>query len=102
MNTKTLALFLLVTSLSGCVNGSYSGNVQFTWTLGGLTCSNVPQVTSIAINIPGAVLQNNGVFPCLTNNYPGIVLHDFLPGTHRFTSPPLMSSGVALYSTACN
>ena len=98
MNTKTLALFLLVTSLSGCVNGSYSGNVQFTWTLGGLTCSNVPQVTSIAINIPGEVLQNNGVFPCLTNNYPGIVLHDFLPGTYRFTIQGLDANGTALYA----
>src|SRR5260370_20881003 len=98
MNTKTLALFLLVTSLSGCGNGSYSGNVQFTWTLGGLTCSNVPQVTSIAINIPGEILQNNGVFPCLTNNYPGIVLHDFLPGTYRFTIQGLDANGTALYS----
>jgi hypothetical protein len=105
MNTKTLALFLLVTSLSGCVvnrNGSYSGNVQFTWTLGGLTCSNVPQVTSIAINIPGEVLQNNGVFPCLTNNYPGIVLHDFLPGTYSFTIQALNASGTVLYAAAGN
>ena len=101
MNTKTVALFLVVSSLSGCVingNGSYSGNVQFTWTLGGLTCSNVPQVTTIAINIPGEVLQNNGVFPCLTNNYPGIVLHDFLPGTYRFTIQGLDANGTALYA----
>jgi len=100
MNTKTLALFLVVTSLSGCVingNGSYNGNVQFTWTFGGLTCSNVPQVTSVAINIPGEVLQNNGVFPCLTNNYPGIVLHDFLPGTYSFTIQGLDANGTALY-----
>ena len=67
MNTKTLVLFLSLASLSGCVvkdNGPYSGNVTFTWTFGGLTCSNLPQIRSVAINIPGEVLDNNGVYPC--------------------------------------
>jgi hypothetical protein len=103
MNTKTLALFLSVTSLSGCVisgNGPYSGNVQFTWSFAGLTCSSVPQVASVAITIPGEILENNGVYPCLTNNYPGIVLHDFLPATYSFTIQALDANGTVLYSAS--
>jgi len=102
MNTKTVALFLSLASLSGCVssNGPYSGDIQFTWTFTGLTCSQVPQVTSVAIDIPGEVLQNNGVYPCLTNNYPGIVLHDFVPGTYSFTIQGLNASGTVLYAAS--
>ncbi len=102
MNTKTVALFLSLASLSGCVinGGPYSGNVQFTWTFIGLTCSNVPQVASVAIDIPGEILQDNGVYPCLTNNYPGIVLHDFLPGTYRFTVQALDAYRTVLYAAS--
>src|SRR5215467_10539722 len=105
MNTKTLVLFLSLASLSGCVvkdNGPYSGNVTFTWTFGGLTCSNLPQIRSVAINIPGEVLDNNGVYPCLTSNYPGIVLHDFYPGTYNFTIQALDVTGTVLYSASGN
>ncbi|HEX4802362.1 MAG TPA: hypothetical protein VFV14_02565 [Myxococcaceae bacterium] len=89
-------------SLSACVstNGPYSGDIQFTWTFTGLTCSQVPQVASVAINIPGEVLQNNGVYPCLTNNYPGIVLHDFLPGDYSFTIQGLDARGNPLYAAS--
>jgi hypothetical protein len=102
MNTKTVALFLSLASLSGCVsaNGPYSGDIQFNWTFTGLTCSQVPQVVSVAITIPGEVLQNNGVYPCQTNGYSGIVLHDFLPGNYSFTIQGLDSSGTVLYAAS--
>jgi len=102
MNTKTVALFLSLASLSGCVssNGPYSGDITFTWTFTGLTCSQAPQVASVAITIPGEVLQNNGVYPCLTNNYGGIVLHDFLPGDYSFTIQGLDARGNPLYAAS--
>src|SRR5262249_41568072 len=102
MNTKTVALFLSLASLSACVstNGPYSGDIQFTWTFTTLTCSQVPQVASVFITIPGEVLQNNGVYPCLTNNYNGIVLHDFLPGDYGFTIQGLDARGNPLYAAS--
>jgi len=110
MNTKTLGLFLGLTTLiglvtlSGCIarDQVYSGNVQFTWTFSGLTCSQVPQVTSVQVIIPGEQLENNGVYPCLTANYPGILLHDFLPGTYSFTLNALDSSGNTLFTGSGN
>jgi hypothetical protein len=103
MNAKTVALFLSIATLSGCVinNGPYNGNVQFTWSFpGGLTCTSLPQISSIAVTIPGEALENNGVYPCMTNGYPGIVLHDFVPGTYGFTIQALDSFGTALYSAS--
>jgi hypothetical protein len=102
MNIKTLVLFLSLAGLSSCVidNGPYSGNVQFTWTFAGLTCSNVPQVASVVINIPGEVLQDNGVYPCMTNNYPGIVLHDFYPGNYSFTIQAVDAYRTVLYAAS--
>jgi len=102
MNIKTVALFLSLASLSACVstNGPSIGNIQFTWTFTGLTCSQVPQVASVAITIPGEVLQNNGVYPCLTSNYNGIVLHDFLPGDYSFTIQGLDARGNPLYANS--
>ncbi len=102
MNTKALVLFLSVASLSGCAsNRVYNGNVTFTWSFpGGLACSSVPQVASIAINIPGEILENNGVYPCSTNNYPGIILYDFVPGPYNFTVQALDSQGSVLLSAS--
>ncbi len=100
MNIRTLSLFLGLAGLSGCVssNRPYYGDVQFTWSFSGQTCSN--QVSSVQIIIPGEPLQNNGIYPCLVANYPGIVLHDFVPGTYNFTIYGLDSSGITLFSSA--
>jgi hypothetical protein len=99
MNTKTLGIFLGLATLSGCVvaNQPYSGNVQFTWSFSGLSCSQA-QIGSVQIVIPGEQLQNNGVYSCIVANYPGIVLHDFRPGTYNFSIYGLNSSGAALYT----
>lgn len=99
MNAKILGAFLLASLVSGCIvvkeDGSgggapppppaQPGDVTFTWSFSGGTCADVPYVKGIHVEIPGETLQNDGVYPCLANGYPGIVLHDFAPGTYTFT-----------------
>ncbi len=101
MNAKIFGAFLLASVLSGCIvstndgdGGGHQhptppphaqpGDVTFTWSFSGATCSDVPYVKSVHVEIPGEDLQNGGIFPCLANGYPGIVLHDFAPGTYSF------------------
>jgi hypothetical protein len=60
----------------------------------------VPQVTSLRVTIPGAQLQNNGVYPCLTNNVAGITLLNFAPGPYTVTVEGLDASGRALFQGA--
>jgi hypothetical protein len=92
MNAKPLIAFLAVLSLSGCIvyertptPAPVAGDVTFTWSFTGLTCSDVPQVKSVIVSIPGETLMNAGIYPCTANNYPGIVLHNFRPGNYTFT-----------------
>ncbi|MHB8873393.1 MAG: hypothetical protein ACYC8T_06870 [Myxococcaceae bacterium] len=94
MNPKPLIAFLAALALSGCVIYSRGGgnpppalpgDVTFTWSFGGKTCSDYPQIKSVVVNIPGERLANEGVYPCIANNYPGIVLHAFQPGNYDFT-----------------
>ncbi len=103
MNPKTLLPFLAATTLSGCLvvdggPGPYRGDVGFTWTFAGLRCASVPEVASVRIRIPGEALQNDGVFPCSTNGYSGILLLDFAPGPYVFTIEGLDYGGRALYT----
>ncbi|MBI3180867.1 MAG: hypothetical protein HYZ28_01850 [Myxococcales bacterium] len=98
MNARALIAFLAILGMTGCIivdrggGGTVPpppppkpGDVTFTWSFAGKSCNEVSQVRSVFIDIPGEQLQNNGVYPCLANNYPGIVLHDFNPGTYSFT-----------------
>lgn len=98
MNAKLLGAFLLCAALmQGCIvvsNGgggghppapAVPGDVTFTWSFSGGTCSDVPDVKSLHIDIPGQSLQNGGIYPCLADNYPGITLHDFAAGSYTFT-----------------
>jgi len=104
MNHKILLSLLAVTSITGCyVNDrSYSnaGDVTFTWTFAGQQCAAVPQVSSVRISIPGEVIQNDGVFPCLVSNYPGIILLNFAPGSYAYTLQGLGYSGDILYQAS--
>ncbi len=116
MNLRTLSTFLMVAvSATGCIvrgggggggagggGGGVAGNVTFQWTFAGHTCSENPSVSSVNITIPGQTLQNSGVYPCLSNNFPGIVLHDFSPGTYSFTLTGNDASGTELFSGAGN
>jgi len=100
MNHKILFSLIALTSVSGCAitdQGAYGGDVTFAWTFGGQQCAAVPQVASVQIIIPGEVIQNNGVFPCLVSNYPGIILQNFAPGDYAYTIEGLSYAGDILY-----
>jgi hypothetical protein len=98
MNSRLVVAFLAVVTSTGCIvvtggGGSGGGggttrrpgDVTFTWSFAGKTCSMVPEVKSVRITIPGQTIDNAGVFPCLVNDYPGIVLKDFAGGTYDYT-----------------
>lgn len=103
MNAKLLAAFLALISLAGC-GGYYGhdghsdpapppapmphaspGDVTFTWSFGGLDCSQMPDVRGVRVSIPGETLLNDGYFACQTDGYPGITLADFVPGAYTYT-----------------
>lgn len=100
MNYRILLGLIAVSTASGCVitdSGRFAGDVTFSWTFTGQQCAAVPQVSSVRIIIPGEVLQNDGVFPCLVSNYPGIILQNFAPGYYTYTIQGLGYAGDILY-----
>jgi hypothetical protein len=103
MNFKRLLPFLAVLPLTGCVvysGGNRSGDVTLSWSFAGNTCNQVPHVQSVKVTIPGETLQNNGVYSCLTNNYPGIVLNNFRGGTYSYNLQALDYSGRVAYESS--
>lgn len=116
MNGKLLTAFLVVAAMTqGCVIYSdrdggggggantnipppVPGNVTVSWSFAGQTCSDIPQIKSLAITIPGEALQNDGLYPCTAAGYPGITLHDFAPGTYSFTIQALSYSNETMYT----
>jgi len=101
MNYKMLLGLVAATSVSGCYvtdrDYGHGGDVTFTWTFAGQQCAAVPQISSVRISIPGEVIQNDGVFPCLVSNYPGIILQNFAPGSYTYTIQGLNYSSDVLY-----
>ncbi|MFL5318683.1 MAG: hypothetical protein ACJ790_03435 [Myxococcaceae bacterium] len=115
MNSKLLTAFLVVASLSsGCIihnenhgggggvpppqHVAQPGDVTVSWSFAGATCSDVPQVQKVVINIPGETLENAGTYSCLVANYPGIVLHNFAGGAYTFTIDALGYDNKTLYT----
>lgn len=103
-----LALTALMTT-SGCIcvtggggggGGGARGNVTFLWTFQGRQCFEVPEVTSVAITIPGQTLQNNGVFGCTNAGTAGITLLDFRGTSYTYTIRGLNSVGQVVYESA--
>lgn len=87
MVTRSLLATLVALSASGCILVSTPrspGDVTFTWTFSGQSCAQAG-VNTVAISIPGQTLANGGVFACLSNNYPGIVLQNFRAGSYSYT-----------------
>jgi hypothetical protein len=104
MNAKLSIPFLSALLASGCIiNGGHPrnpGDVTFTWSFYGQTCSQVPEVAKVRIAIPGERLQNDGIYPCTSNSYPGIVLHDFRGGEYGYTIEGLSYTDEVLYTAS--
>lgn len=101
--TKRLLLLSLAAAVlgTGCIittSGKSSGDISFTWSFGGASCNQVPQVASVRVTIPGETLQNAGVFPCLVSGAPGVTLHDFAGGSYAFTVDGLDVGGRVLFT----
>ncbi|MCU0700292.1 MAG: hypothetical protein MUC96_27605 [Myxococcaceae bacterium] len=106
MHTTHKSLFSVAAALtmvlagSGCIiggNQGFSGNITVLWSFNGQNCVFVPQVTSVRVIIPGAVLENNGVYPCLVNNTAGITLLNFRGGPYTVTVEGLDVAGRVIY-----
>ncbi len=101
-----LAALTAVMSFSGCIcvtgggGGGARGDVTFLWTFQGRQCFEVPEVTSVAITIPGQTLQNNGVFGCTNAGTAGITLLDFRSQNYSYTIRGLNSLGQVVYETS--
>jgi hypothetical protein len=105
-----LAALLCVTVAStGCIinnaNGQDDeprpGDVSFIWTFSGASarrCSDVPEVKSVRISIPGQSLANGGLQPCGSEGVDGTILRNVAPGIYNYTVEALGDSGQVLYS----
>lgn len=92
-----LAAIALATG-TGCRPAPLPGDVTFAWSFYGLSCAQDPNIQWVRITIPGEALENNGYYPCNSNGYDGIVLHDFAPGTYSFVIDAIDYSGFLSYS----
>ena len=104
MNARLAVAFLSVLTSSACIivsSPSKSGNVTFSWTFGGKTCAQNPQVRSLVIKIPGETLNKDGVYDCLdSTSYPGVTLKNFLPGSYTYTINGVDSANNTLFSAS--
>lgn len=66
--------------------GSSPGDVTFLWSFGTgqYGCAVLTEVDHVTVDIPGQVLQNNGVYGCTNSGTAGITLLDFRPGTYTY------------------
>jgi hypothetical protein len=100
-SSLSIAAAVIISFLtSGCVivaSNGRSGDITVLWSFNGQTCLFVPQVQSVRVIIPGAQLQNNGVFPCMTNNVAGVTLLNFRGGSYQVTVEGLDSAGRVIY-----
>ncbi|MFN0061960.1 MAG: hypothetical protein ACKVPX_05535 [Myxococcaceae bacterium] len=106
---RSLAATVALMMSSGCLwlddGGGYGydslrapGDVTFTWSFVNGYCEDRPEVRDVRVVIPGQVLENNGVFPCNVNGYPGIRLYDFDGGGYSYTVEAHGWNGALLYS----
>lgn len=102
--TSLSAAVVISLLTSGCIINTTSrnaGDITLVWSFNGQSCLFVPQVASVRVTIPGATLQNNGVYPCMTNGVAGVTLLNFRGGNYDVTVEGLDASGRAIY-TATN
>ncbi len=100
--TSILAAALV--STTGCIftttPSGNPGDITFTWRFGNRQCFEVPEVTQIAVQIPGQTLENQGVFGCLNANSAGIKLLGFKAGTYSYTISGQNARGTVIYSAS--
>lgn len=103
-----LAAVVLVSVLSsGCIivgggNSNLAGDITVVWSFNGQPCMFVPQVQTVRVRIPGAQLENNGVYPCMQNNVAGITLHNFRGGRYDVSVEGLDATGRVVYAGSTN
>jgi len=77
----------------------YPGNIYLSWTFGGASCAQVPQVAQVLVavlNDPTPIVPNT--FGCQAGNPPGqLVLYYYNPGSYQVALSGLDSSGNILY-----
>lgn len=113
MTARLLAVLLCLTAVStGCIinndhdhdhdPGPQPGDVAFLWSFSGTgavgRCSDVPDVKSVRITIPGHSLANGSVQPCTNEGVDGVLLRNFTPGNYSYTLEALGYSGEVLYT----
>jgi hypothetical protein len=84
---------------SGGSGGSVPGDLTLTWTFNGRSCATAG-VSTVRVVVDGETLQNDGVYSCLTDNYPGIRLNDFRARTYTFSIVGYNALNEATYETA--
>lgn len=109
MNSRLLLAFLCLSAIStGCVvrdrddhcdtcDVGDPGDVRFMWTFGGFRCDDMPEIKGVNITIPGESLANDGRYACQANNFDGIILHDFVPGSYSFNIEAVDYNNEVLY-----
>ncbi|MBL8920897.1 MAG: hypothetical protein JNJ54_18685 [Myxococcaceae bacterium] len=101
----SLAAVVLVSVLSsGCIivggggGSNRAGDITVLWSFNGQPCMFVPQVQTVRVSIPGARLENNGLYPCIQNNVAGITLYNFRGGRYDVTVEGLDATGRVIYA----
>lgn len=104
MNLKSLSLGLATLSLSltsACVyTAPEPGDVTFAWSFYGASCNRDRQVDQVRVTIPGESLEFGGFYPCSSNGYDGVVLHNFRPGTYDYYLEAIDYSGFVSYTAS--
>ncbi len=102
MNARMWVAFLALAGTSGCIivsNPAEPGDVTFNWTFDGRTCSQLPGVKSVQIQISGETLENNGVFSCLSpSGSPTVTFRNFKGKTYSYTIDALGFANEKLYT----
>jgi hypothetical protein len=99
MKTNALFVFLAlaVLTLSACVCGP-TNDVSFSYTVAGQTCTQLPQVAKVTIEIPNyrGVIQQS--YLCATGANGGFRLFNFQPGTYNYTIRALSNADEVLFA----
>lgn len=116
MKARVLTALVAALSLGGCIiyenpghgGGGYTnppasalpGDLTLSWSFGGRSCAQIPEVRSVVVSIPGEGLENGGVYSCRSGGFDGIRLADFAPGFYSFSVRALGYASEELFSAS--